>query len=106
MAQLVIDEEIGSELDQAEVVGGLLLPANERAAEPIELRARLPRPICAYDGRPGGLGGSGCAALVLGGIWEKSDRPGLLVRILTDGARIRIYLLTGPRDNPATAIPA
>jgi len=33
MAQLAIDDETGSELDQAEIVGGPLLPAGEQPPE-------------------------------------------------------------------------
>jgi len=36
MAQFAIDDEDGGELHQTEVVGGLLLPADEQAAEAVE----------------------------------------------------------------------
>src|SRR5204863_7008595 len=36
MAQLAVDDQDGGELDEGEVVGGLLLPAHQQAAETIE----------------------------------------------------------------------
>ena len=36
MAELAIDDEAGGELDEGEVVGGLLLPADEQPAEAVE----------------------------------------------------------------------
>jgi len=38
MAEFAIDDEDGGELHQAEVVGGLLLPPDEQAAEAVEPR--------------------------------------------------------------------
>jgi hypothetical protein len=69
MAQFAIDDEDGGELDQREVVVGLLLPTDEQAAEATE-----PGMGDLDDPAPGRMavgiagGGSGCALLALGGI--------------------------------------
>ena len=40
MAELAVDDKDGGELDEAEVVGGLLLPADQQAAEAVEPAVR------------------------------------------------------------------
>jgi len=65
MAQLAIDDEDGGEVHQAEVVEGLLLPADEQAAEAVEPGMgdfNDPAPggmAIGVTGRGQGLGGAG-----------------------------------------------
>lgn len=37
MTQLAVDEQANGQLDEAEIVGGLLVPADEQAPEAVEL---------------------------------------------------------------------
>ncbi len=69
MAELAVADEDSGELDEAQVVGGLLVPADAQAAEAVAPAVRHldhPAPWRMAVGWPGG--GSGCAALALGGM--------------------------------------
>src|SRR4051794_7203432 len=72
MAELAIDDQDRGQLDEAEVVGGLLLPADEQAAEAVEPTVpRLHDPAAGWvavgvAGRGQGLGGAGLGRDVRG----------------------------------------
>jgi len=97
MAQRAGDDEDGGELDEAEVMGGQLLPARRQPADAIAPTVDGGPPRRGGGLRPPG-GGSGRSARALGGMWPAgpraaaSSRRGVVVAAVEDqvgrGARL------------------